>query len=269
MEASEARYQVPAIARSDRPVRLGSLLITLVEPRRGHEVAYNRWYERDHFYAGCMIGPWQFAGARYVATRDCKALRYPAESSLMSDVTKGSYLALYWVLDEHHDDWNAWAVEQVNRLHADSRMFTERDHIHTGLYRYAGEMNAAGSTTPAELALDRAYPGIVVVIGETTPGVTVDRLDGFFRERPCPADLMVMGTPLPLSGNRPSDVPEAASSGRFVQIYFSTEDPRSEWVDRFAGIGDALAASRLGRVLFASPFLATIPGTDTYTDQLW
>ena len=33
-------------------VRLGSMLFTLVEPHRGHEVAYNRWYERDHFYAG-------------------------------------------------------------------------------------------------------------------------------------------------------------------------------------------------------------------------
>ena len=34
------------------PIKLGSMLFTLVEPRRGHEVAYNRWYERDHFYAG-------------------------------------------------------------------------------------------------------------------------------------------------------------------------------------------------------------------------
>jgi len=38
-------------------VRLGTMLFTLVEPHRGHEVAYNRWYERDHFYAGCMVGP--------------------------------------------------------------------------------------------------------------------------------------------------------------------------------------------------------------------
>ena len=35
----------------------------MVEPHRGHEVAYNRWYERDHFYAGCMIGAWTIAGA--------------------------------------------------------------------------------------------------------------------------------------------------------------------------------------------------------------
>src|SRR6266576_1512154 len=30
------------------PVELGTILFTLVEPHQGHEVAYNRWYERDH-----------------------------------------------------------------------------------------------------------------------------------------------------------------------------------------------------------------------------
>ena len=46
---------------NDYPVRTGSMLYTLVDPNKGHEVAYNRWYERDHFYAGCLIGPWLFA----------------------------------------------------------------------------------------------------------------------------------------------------------------------------------------------------------------
>ena len=64
------------------PVKLGTILFTLVEPHRGHEVAYNRWYERDHFYAGCMVGPWCFAGRRFVATRACKDLRYPDESQM-------------------------------------------------------------------------------------------------------------------------------------------------------------------------------------------
>ena len=57
-----------AIVAGAEPIKLGSMLFTLVEPHRGHEVAYNRWYERDHFYAGCMIGPYQFAGKRFVAT---------------------------------------------------------------------------------------------------------------------------------------------------------------------------------------------------------
>jgi len=40
--------QHPIVAGAE-PIKLGSMLFTLVEPRRGHEVAYNRWYERDHF----------------------------------------------------------------------------------------------------------------------------------------------------------------------------------------------------------------------------
>jgi len=42
---------------SGSPVKIGRMLFTMVDPNRGYEVAYNRWYERDHFYAGCMIGP--------------------------------------------------------------------------------------------------------------------------------------------------------------------------------------------------------------------
>ena len=64
------------------PIKLGSMLLTLVEPHRGHEVAYNRWYERDHFYAGCMVGPYNFAGRRYVATADLKARRDPDPSAI-------------------------------------------------------------------------------------------------------------------------------------------------------------------------------------------
>ena len=131
MNASEARYQRPDVPRDDRQIRVGSLLFTMVEPHRGHEVAYNRWYERDHFYAGCMVGKWQFAGARYVATRDCKAKRYPADSPIVPSPTVGSYLAVYWVLDGHHDEWNEWGVEQVNWLHANDRMFLDaRPHPH-------------------------------------------------------------------------------------------------------------------------------------------
>ena len=48
---------------NDYPIRVGSCLFTMVDPNPGHEVEYNRWYERDHFYAGCMIGPWLFAGS--------------------------------------------------------------------------------------------------------------------------------------------------------------------------------------------------------------
>jgi hypothetical protein len=268
VNASETRYQQPDVPRDDRQIRVGSLLFTMVEPHKGHEVAYNRWYERDHFYAGCMIGRWQFAGARYVATRDCKAKRYPSDSPIAPDPNVGSYLAIYWVLDEHHDEWNEWGVEQVNWLHANDRMFTARDHIHTALYEYAGEANAPGSTMPVDLALDRAYAGIVAVIGEMADGVDVSRVTEWLEGLPCPGDVALVGTPLPLRGDRPSDVPDTQAENRVLLLVWTHESPLDLWDERFAGLGDAFASAGLGRVVFASPFLATIPGTDTYVDQL-
>ena len=64
-----ADYPLTAGGVNDYPVKVGSMLLTLVDPERGYERAYNRWYERDHFYAGCLIGPYLFSGARWVAPR--------------------------------------------------------------------------------------------------------------------------------------------------------------------------------------------------------
>ena len=61
----------------DYPIKLGTLLFTMVEPEQGREVEYNRWYEHDHFYSGCMVGQWQFAGDRFVATRRLKDAALP------------------------------------------------------------------------------------------------------------------------------------------------------------------------------------------------
>jgi len=266
LNASEQRYSRPDVPRDDRPIRVGSLLFTLVQPRPGHEVAFNRWYERDHFYAGCMIGAHQFAGSRYVATRDCKALRYGTDNPGDIDRTSGAYLAVYWVLDGAHDDWNRWGVDQVNNLHAGQRMFAERDHIHTGLYRYLAEYNAPGSSMPVELALDRHYGGVIAALGQLAPSVTNDDVRAFHAGRPCPSDVMLLADPVPMLADRPGDVP-ASEGVHVLQLFFSIEDPRSVW-DRYRTLGADFAAAGLGTISFASPFLSTIPGTDTYTDQL-
>ena len=71
-----ANYPLTPAGVEDYPVKVGSMLLTLVDPHKGFESAYNRWYERDHFYAGCMEGPWQIAGSRWVATREMKNLRW-------------------------------------------------------------------------------------------------------------------------------------------------------------------------------------------------
>ncbi len=235
-------------------ISLGSFLLTIVEPRPGHEVAYNRWYERDHFYSGCMIGPWTLAGGRFVATRECKARRQP-------DDHPGSYMALYWVQDGRYREWIDWAGAQVMWLHKNGRMFEERDHVHTQMYKFKGAVSANPDPVPPELALDRRYPGVIAVFGEVIEGVEPADvvLDGL-----ASVDQCIVGRPRPLQQG-PSDVPRAeGSEQRFVHLYFVNRAPLAAWDDEFEKrIGE------LPGVTLASPFLATVPGTDTYTDQLW
>ena len=53
--ADEQEYTMAIPGMEDYPIKLGTLLFTMVEPEKGREVEYNRWYEHDHFYSGCMV----------------------------------------------------------------------------------------------------------------------------------------------------------------------------------------------------------------------
>ena len=263
MESNEQHYSRPNLAREERVIRLGTLLFTMIEARPGFEVPYNRWYERDHFYSGCMIGEYTLSGARYIATRDCKSARFGTSAAL----SKGSFLALYWILDGHHADWDEWAVVQVNRLHAEGRMFKERDHIHTGFYRYQQEYNAPDSGMPIELALDRQYAGLAAFIVDLAPGKTEDDARAFFDSVDCPGDVSLYSTPLPLDARSPADVADPA--GNHVNfVSFSVENPLEVWDERYVPFGRKIEESGLGTVRIATPFLTSIFGTDTYLDQL-
>jgi len=268
---------------TDDPIRIGTMLYTLVEPHRGSQVAYNRWYERDHFYAGCQIGAFNFAGARFVATAPLKSLRVPVAGSgggpepLVADPEIGSYLGLYFVLDGHHDEWNRWAVDQVNTLHTAGRMFEERDHIHTGLYHFEWEYRRDEDGVPAELTLDHRFAGLVSVFVEPAPGVDPGKIGAWYRDEylrsvlPGSAVATVLAfSPLPLLVDAPGDVPRSESEDqRVLLLWFLDEEPTGVWGAAFANQGEQLAATGLGHIIWASPFIGTVPGTDTYTDQLW
>ena len=77
-------------------VPVGTAIVSYIEPHPGQARAFNRWYERDHFYAAVAAGPGVFAGARFVAPRSCKAER-PAGGWLFGDVSRGSFLSLAWL----------------------------------------------------------------------------------------------------------------------------------------------------------------------------
>lgn len=270
-----APRQHPVIAAAD-PVKLGSMLFTLVEPHRGHEVAYNRWYERDHFYAGCMIAPYNFAGKRFVATSDLKAIRDPDPSEITGSPMRGSYLALYWVLDGHHDLWNRWAVDQVKALHKAGRMFAERDHVHTLLYRYAWEVTRDDDGLASELALDHPSEGIVALWTERSDGADKADFEAFEKDHLAslipgtPARLVLAADPLPLLIDAPGDVPRSEGDDRRqLELWFLDGHPADALESVLKEHRRGLESKGQGRIVAALGFIPTVPGTDMYTDRLW
>ena len=262
------------------PVKLGSMLFTLVDPHRGHEVAYNRWYERDHFYAGCMIGPWLLAGKRYVATRALKDLRFPSDSTVAVPVDAGSYLAIYWIHEGRHDEHFKWSNEQVHALYESGRGFAERSHVHTILADHAGTEYRDADPVPVELALDHAFGGLVCVFLDRADGVSHEALVDALRPQALPTLFddspvaMAAGfLPIPREGDVTSESPMDLGSDpggpeRSFQLCFVERDPREEW-SRFVDYAAAIEATGLARVVLAAPLIPTDVGTDRYTDELW
>jgi hypothetical protein len=276
---SKSTSAAAAGGATDAPVPLGSILFTLVEPHRGHERAYNRWYERDHFYAGCMIGPWLFAGRRFVATRALKNLRFPQQSPVAVPLDAGSYLAIYWIERGHHTDHFEWANKQVHWLYQNGRGFAERTHVHTVLFEYLGSFYRDADPVPIELALDHPYAGLATVFLDRAPGVSAEQLANWLARavpetlRGSPLSCAARFRPIQREGDPNQRAPMDLGSPtggpeRELQLWFAQADPRECW-DRITRYADQVKASGLASVALAAPFLPTVPGTEKYLDELW
>jgi hypothetical protein len=263
-------------AMKDYPVQVGSMLFTIVDPHRGHEVEYNRWYERDHYYAGCLIGPWLFAGSRWVATRALKDLRFPRESSLAApDVRAGSYLAMYWIHAGHHDDYRAWGNPQAHWLYQNDRGFDQRTHVHTLMYTLDWVEYRDVDPVPLPLALDHRFSGMVTLATERRAGVAQEELDGWLRKQCLPGFFAgspiascSVWSPIP-QGTAPMSIPKVERTDQLdLQIHFVDVSAADVW-PQFRRLAQDLEATGLAQVVYASPWLPTIVGTDAYTNQLW
>jgi hypothetical protein len=275
----------------DYPIKVGSMLFTMVDPNPGHEVAYNRWYERDHFYGGCMIGPWLFAGRRWVAPRWLKDLRFPESNPVAQPVEAGSYLSIYWHLKDHEDEHGEWSGPQVRYLYANGRGFNERTHRHTNHYKFESAAYADDDGVPVELALDHQYAGLAVIFVEPVTHVARKELHEWLDAEAVPSllaagDVASVSTwsvrprpprAAPTAGASVQPAPgmpggaslgtDGGSPDRLVQLAFLEADPTSVW-EAFRGYAKTVDAGGVGKVTFAAPFLPTVVGTDTYTDQL-
>ncbi|CAL9484259.1 hypothetical protein [Streptomyces sp. enrichment culture] len=257
--------------------RPGHALITLVEPHPGHEYAYNRWYEDDHYYAGAMAMPWMYAGRRWVATRDLQLLRYPAKSAIAQPVTAGCYLSTYWITAGRYDDHMRWTVAINKRLNRDGRVYHDRTHVLTAFHDHETTVYRDGAAGPRDVhALDHPYAGLVLQVVEADTPEQRPQLLEWLRTRHLPkrltgspAALVTVFRPTPLPGDRMTYVKQVEGvDTRLTLLWFLQTDPAECWDPYFTGLDTAVTESGLGRVELVAPFLPTIPGTDHYADRL-
>jgi hypothetical protein len=257
-------------------IRLGSILFSLSEPAPGYEREYHRWYERDHFFAGCMAGPNYFSGRRWVATRPLKAMRFPADTPIAADIAKGSYLHTYWILAGTYPETLGWSVGQVQQLYDQKRMLLQRENVSSAFYRYVWGSFRDPDGVPPELALEHPYPGIGVVMIDRAVDAAEEAFDAWLRSHtrqeagsPVAMTLCLRPEPLPegATGNVPRPDP-AVLERRYLLLSFLEVAPGNGWAGPAAEFDLALTASGLGKVIYAAPFIPTVPGTDKYVDEL-
>lgn len=267
----EEKQEVPA------EVRLGSALVSLLDPEPGREVEFHRWYERDHFYSGCMVGPHFFAGRRFVATRSLKDERMPEQDSAFRDVRDGSYLTLYWLLAGHQDEAERWSVERVHQLIANDRMLSGRRPVHAGFYESRFSVSTQADGVPAELALDHPFGGVGLTLLQAPTEELREELLEALEKRILPDTLLesevalcLAMTPTPLPDEVPSYVERPESLGlRVLLLSFFPSPPFGSMRDWTEQLVERLRGEGLGRLEIAAPFIPTIPGTDRYADELW
>lgn len=271
MSDSADRTQAPA------EVKVGTVLVSLLDPDRGQEVAFHRWYERDHFFSGCMVGEHFFSGRRYVATRGLKDVRLPALGAMLPDVRAGSYLALYWILAGHHDEAQDWATVRVKALHAHDRMFSMRKPVHAGFYAARFALSHDPDGVPVELALEHPYAGVGLTMFEASESVGREKLAAALEQDLLPATLSPYGpslclatAPLPIGDDMPAYVERPRGLDRRILLFtFHPEDPARTLPGWTRTLDERIGKAGLGRLLLSAPFIPTIPGSDRYADDLW
>ncbi len=261
-------------------IGVGYGLITLVEPHPGHELAYNRWYEQDHFFSGALMQPYLFSGRRWVATRDLQLLRYSDEAgaTVLDPITRGCYLGTYWIVPDRIDDHMLFTRAANNRCAEDGRKFTERTLVFSEFQEWATSIYRSESVPRDIFALINPCPGLVLEVVDAPEPEGRDSLEKWLVEEHLPSRLRAPESPAELAmvfrTNPPrkhaSHVAKDCSNGgrRLTILWFLTRDPRENWSSFFGPEGALVAAGGAGRLSLIAPFIPAKMGSDLYVDQL-
>lgn len=259
------------------PTKLGTILFSLVEPHAGYAAQFARWYERDHFFSGCMAGADFFSGRRFVATKDLKDGRLGDGVSSETGINRGSFLNLYWIMNGRRDPALSWSVDQVRRLARQDRMGPPTDSISTGFYEFADRTADHPEGISAELALEYPYQSVTILLLERSEDTGEESFSTAVSERitpmlSSPRSQALWFRPLQLPANAPRiavPVPQDELERGWLVLIFSDCAPNAPiWNDLFMGLNQSLKASRLGNLRLGGSFRPILPGIDDYTENL-
>lgn len=255
-------------------------LITTVNVLPGFERSYNRWYDHDHFYAGMMSLPWCFSGARWIATRDLRGLRYPADGAFVDPITDGNFLHTYLASAGRMEAFSEAVSEAAARLLEDGRMNRDggRRQVFTAQNDYVGAVYRDAEGPRDIHAFDHPYPACILqIIDAPTPErrtalerwLLADHLPASLAGSPAAMCLAFRTRPV---STRLAYIAQEMRTDRFTQrvvvLWLLETDPVSAW-EMFAKQGEAIERAGLGRMEFISGYLRLVPGTNTHIDQLF
>jgi hypothetical protein len=262
------------------PGGIGGGLITMVQVAPGAEYSYNEWYDRDHFYAGMMALPWCFSGSRWLATKQLRALRYPAQSAFAENISDGNFINLYLGSRGRMDELSEGITEALERLIDEGRMHRDgaRRQVFTAHQDYAGAVYR-DETGPRDFhAFDHPYQSFVLEIVDAPEPADRVALEQWLLNEHLPA--VIAGTDAamclvfrtrPISGDSyvRKEMPTERYSQRLALVWMLESPAEESWPTLFAREGERIATSGLGTVEFVSGFKRLVSGTNTYLDELY
>ena len=261
-------------------IGIGHALITMVEPHPGHERAYNRWYEDDHYFSGAMYEPYMYSGRRWVAPRDLQLLRYGAacDAPVAEPITKGCYLGTYWVTPGRIEEHMRFTRAANNRMREEGRKFPERTLVFSEFQEFTGTVYRHDGIPRDIFALINPYPGLVLEVLDAETPQARDGLERWLLESHLPARVRAPDSPAELAmvfrttaprTHAAKDHDDVSNGGRRLSVlWFIDKDPHEVWAPFFGGEGEIVAGGGKGQVSFVAPFLPSKMGTDMYVDQL-
>jgi hypothetical protein len=262
-------------------VGVGHMLLNIADPLPGHERAYNRWYEDDHFFSAAMMAPFVFAGRRWAASTELRTLQYRRPGGEFDASNDGGYAATYWIAPGHLNDYFAWSAGAGPQLDAQGRNFTDRRLVFVSFADRLGSVYRDERVPRDVFALMDPPGGMVVQLIDVPDAASRDAAAAWLLDEALPARLAVDGASAhsvlvfrgaaDTSAMRPAlrDLQRKSDNDgrRLLLLWFLDGDPRDGWEREFAELPQFIADAGHGSVEWIAPYVPARMGSDGDVDH--